>query len=62
VKGFIDRIEQTPEGEYVVVDFKTGAKPSSLTKNSVLSDIQLNLCSLAIKEMFGRLPVRASFY
>jgi DNA helicase-2/ATP-dependent DNA helicase PcrA len=62
VKGFIDRIEQTPEGEYVVVDFKTGSKPSSLTKNSVLSDIQLNLYSLAIREMFGRLPMRASFY
>jgi DNA helicase-2/ATP-dependent DNA helicase PcrA len=62
VKGFIDRIEQTPEGEYVVVDFKTGAKPSSLTKNSVLTDIQLNLYSLAIKELFGKLPQRASFY
>jgi DNA helicase II / ATP-dependent DNA helicase PcrA len=62
VKGFIDRIEQTPEGEYVVVDFKTGSKPSSLTKNSVLSDIQLNLYTLAIKEMFGKLPQRASFY
>ena len=61
-KGFIDRIEQTPEGEYVVVDFKTGLKPSSLTKNSVLSDIQLNLYSLAIKEMFGKLPRRVSFY
>ena len=62
VKGYIDRIEQTPEGEYVVVDFKTGSKPSSLTKNSVVSDIQLNLYSLAIKEMFGKLPKRASFY
>jgi DNA helicase-2/ATP-dependent DNA helicase PcrA len=62
VKGFIDRIEKTPEGEYVVVDFKTGSNPSSLTKNSVLSDIQLNLYSLAIKELFGKLPKRASFY
>jgi len=62
VKGSIDRIEQTPEGEYVVVDFKTGVKPSSLTKNSVLADIQLNLYSLAIREMFGKLPQRASFY
>ena len=24
VKGYIDRIERTPDGEYVVVDFKTG--------------------------------------
>jgi DNA helicase-2/ATP-dependent DNA helicase PcrA len=62
VKGYIDRIEQTPEGEYVVVDFKTGSKPSSLTKNSVLNDIQLNLYCLAVKEMFGKLPQRASFY
>jgi DNA helicase-2/ATP-dependent DNA helicase PcrA len=62
VKGFIDRIEQTPEGEYVVVDFKTGSKPSSLTKNSVPGDIQLNLYSLAIKELFGKVPRRASFY
>jgi DNA helicase-2/ATP-dependent DNA helicase PcrA len=62
VKGYIDRIEQTPEGDYVVVDFKTGEKPSSMTKNSVITDIQLNLYSLAIQEMFGKLPKRASFY
>ena len=62
VKGSIDRIEQTPEGEYVVIDFKTGTKPSTLTKNSVLSDTQLNLYCLAIQEMFGKLPQRASFY
>jgi DNA helicase-2/ATP-dependent DNA helicase PcrA len=62
VKGYIDRIEKTPEGDYVVVDFKTGTKPSSLTKNSVTGDIQLNLYSLAVREMFGKLPVRASFY
>ena len=24
VKGFIDRVERTPEGNYVVIDFKTG--------------------------------------
>jgi DNA helicase-2/ATP-dependent DNA helicase PcrA len=58
----VNGIEQTPEGEFVVVDFKTGSKPSSLTKNPVLADIKLNLYSPAIKERFGRLPVRASFY
>jgi DNA helicase-2/ATP-dependent DNA helicase PcrA len=62
VKGYIDRIERTPGGEYVIVDFKTGSKPSSLTKTAVLSDIQLNLYCLAVKEMFGKLPQRASFY
>jgi len=62
VKGYIDRIERTPDGKYVVVDFKTGSKPGSLTKNSVPLDIQLNLYCLAIKEMYGKLPQRASFY
>ncbi|MDD1677477.1 MAG: ATP-dependent helicase [Methanomicrobiales archaeon] len=62
IKGFIDRIERTQEGEYIVVDFKTGTKPSSLTKNSVVNDIQLNLYCVAIREMFGQLPQRASFY
>jgi len=62
VKGYIDRIERTPDGEYVVVDFKTGTKPSSLTKHAVLTDTQLNLYCLAIREMFGKLPQRASFY
>ena len=61
VKGYIDRIEQTPDGEYVVVDFKTGSKPVPDEKFCA-SDIQLNLYCLAIKEMFGRLPQRASFY
>ncbi len=45
-----------------MVDFKTGSKPGTLTKNSVPLDIQLNLYCLAIKEMHGRLPQRASFY
>jgi DNA helicase-2/ATP-dependent DNA helicase PcrA len=62
VKGFIDRVEQTPEGGYVVVDFKTGSKPSSLTKNSIKEDIQVNLYCLAIRELYGKLPVRASLY
>jgi DNA helicase-2/ATP-dependent DNA helicase PcrA len=56
VKGSIDRIERTPDGEYAGVDFKTGSKLSSITKNSVLSDTQLNLSCLAIKEMFLETP------
>ncbi len=55
--GFIDRVEQTPEGGHVVIDFKTGSKPSSLTKNSIKEEIQMNLYCLAIREMYGKLPV-----
>lgn len=62
VRGFIDRVEQTPEGGYVVIDFKTGSKPSSITKNSIREDIQMNLYCLAVRELYGTLPVRASLY
>jgi len=62
LKGSIDRVEQTPEGGFVVVDFKTGTKPSSMTKNSIKEDIQMNTYCLAIRELYGRLPVRASLY
>ena len=33
LNGFIDRIEQTPDGGYVVIDFKSGKKPSTISKN-----------------------------
>ncbi|MDG6258008.1 MAG: UvrD-helicase domain-containing protein [Methanomicrobiaceae archaeon] len=62
MKGSIDRIEQTPGGEYVVIDFKSGSKPSSLTREAVREHIQLNLYCLAIRERYGALPRRASLF
>ena len=60
VKGFIDRVERTPEGNYVVIDFKTGYQ--SETKNSIKENIQMNVYCLAILEKFGALPHRASLF
>lgn len=60
--GSIDRIEQTPEGRLRVIDFKTGKKPSSLTKASIPEEIQLNLYSLALRNIYGTLPEKASFF
>jgi DNA helicase-2/ATP-dependent DNA helicase PcrA len=60
VKGFIDRVELTPEGNYVVIDFKTGSQ--SETKNSIKENIQMNVYCLAILEKFGALPRRASLF
>jgi DNA helicase-2/ATP-dependent DNA helicase PcrA len=60
VKGFIDRVEQTPDGDYVVIDFKTGSQ--SETKNSIKENIQMNVYCLAILEKYGALPVRASLF
>lgn len=61
MKGYIDRIERTPDGDMVVIDFKTGSKPGSLTRNSVKENIQLNLYCLAVRDRYGKLPRRASF-
>jgi DNA helicase-2/ATP-dependent DNA helicase PcrA len=58
VKGFIDRLERTPEGPYVVVDFKTGSSMES--KNTIRDNIQMNVYCLAVKNKFGKLPARAS--
>ena len=62
IKGYIDRLEQTPDGEICVVDFKTGNKPSELNKNSIREDFQMNLYCLGVKNLIGKLPVKASLY
>lgn len=58
IRGKIDRVEQRPDGEYEVVDFKTGS--SMKTKRTISEDVQLNVYAMAIKELHGRLPKRAS--
>ena len=61
VNGVIDRLEKTPEGEYVVIDYKTGGKNKKVdARNSP----QLNLYALALKENpdYGKLPAKAVFF
>ncbi len=60
VNGKIDRVELTPEGEYVVIDYKTGGKRKDI--DNVADSLQLNLYCMAIKEKYGKLPKRASFF
>jgi DNA helicase-2/ATP-dependent DNA helicase PcrA len=61
--GFIDRIEQTPDGGYVVIDFKSGSsKSSGITKKNLPENIQLNLYAMAIREIYGKLPERATLF
>ena len=58
VKGFIDRLERTPDGHYVVVDFKTGSSTES--KRTIRESIQMNVYCLAVQHKFRQLPARAS--
>jgi DNA helicase-2/ATP-dependent DNA helicase PcrA len=62
IHGFIDRVEQTPNGNYVVIDFKSGKKPSDMTKKAVNENIQLNVYCLAVKELYGTLPEKAELF
>ncbi len=62
IHGYIDRIEQTPKGSYVVIDFKSGKKPAELTKKAVNENIQLNIYCLAVQELYGALPEKAEFF
>ena len=58
VIGFIDRIDMTSSGDYEVFDYKTGK--SMLNGNTIRSAIQMNLYSLAIEKMYGKLPQSAN--
>ena len=60
VTGSIDRVEQTPSGEYQVIDFKTGGVYE--TKNSIKEDTQMNVYALAVESTYGKLPEKTSLF
>lgn len=62
LNGFIDRIEQTPDGRNVVIDFKSGKKPGTISKNKIKQNIQVNLYCLALQHITGSLPERAELF
>ena len=55
--GYIDRLDRTPEGDYIVIDYKTGT--TNLSKNKLKKDVQIALYCMALKEKYGKLPVQA---
>ena len=58
--GKIDWIEENPNGELEVVDFKTGKSVTSQNKANV--DWQLHIYAWLIEKETGKLPVKASLY
>ena len=60
VRGKIDRLEQDDQGNYYVIDYKTGACFES--ENTISENIQMNVYALAIEQKFHKLPVQASLF
>lgn len=55
LRGIIDRLDLTRDGELVVVDYKTGRAPSQAYEQSKM--IGVHIYALLCEEVFGRRPV-----
>ncbi|HET7241806.1 MAG TPA: PD-(D/E)XK nuclease family protein, partial [Nitrososphaeraceae archaeon] len=55
-----DRVERTSDGEYEVVDFKTGSVYE--TKNSIKDNFQMNVYAIATEKLYGKLPRYTSLF
>jgi putative RecB family exonuclease len=56
LRGVIDRLELTPDGELVVTDYKTGSSPSERWEQRSLAGV--HVYSLLCEEVLGQRPVR----
>ncbi len=60
ISGKIDRVDMTPDGEYEVIDFKTGY--AYKTKNTIKEDVQMNIYALGTEKLYGKLPKKTSLF
>jgi len=59
VNGKIDRVEQTPTGDIIVYDYKTGMSQDTIAAKR---DIQLNVYCLACLKLYKKLPKYAILF
>jgi putative RecB family exonuclease len=55
LRGIIDRLDVTPDGEFIVVDYKTGRTPSEMQEHSRLGGVQFY--ALLCEQVLGQRPV-----
>jgi putative RecB family exonuclease len=56
LRGILDRLDRTPDGELVVVDYKTGRAPAPAYEQARLAGVQLY--ALLCQEVLGRRPAQ----
>ena len=56
LRGILDRLDRTPDGDLVVIDYKTGRAPSPAYEQSRMAGVQLY--ALLCQEVLGRRPVQ----
>ena len=54
LRGIIDRLDVTDDGEFIVVDYKTGRVPSEMQEHSRLGGVQFY--ALLCEQVLGRRP------
>jgi putative RecB family exonuclease len=56
LRGILDRLDRTPDGDLVVIDYKTGRAPSVNYEHSKL--VGVHIYALLCQEVLGRRPVQ----
>jgi len=56
LRGILDRLDRTPDGDLVVIDYKTGRAPARAHEQARLAGVQLY--ALLCQEVLGRRPAQ----
>ena len=62
ITGVVDWLEKNPNGEYEVVDFKTGKWPQSQSEVEEGLELYIYARGIEKKKTYEKLPVKASLY
>lgn len=60
IHGYIDRIDELPEGGLEIIDYKTSRSPKS--ENALKKDLQLPIYAIATQQIYNKYPEKLSIY